>query len=79
MALDHVLASIDRELDKSLTRLFALLRIPSVSTDPAFAGACRKAADWLASELIALGFEAAVRPTKGRPMVVAHSRGETCA
>jgi acetylornithine deacetylase/succinyl-diaminopimelate desuccinylase-like protein len=79
MALDDVLASIDRELDKSLARLFALLRIPSVSTDPAFAGECRKAADWLVGELIALGFEAAVRPTKGRPMVVAHSRGETCA
>jgi acetylornithine deacetylase/succinyl-diaminopimelate desuccinylase-like protein len=79
MALDAVLAAIDRDIDKSVERLFALLRISSISTDAAFAGECRKAADWLAKELSALGFEASVRPTKGRPMVVAHSRGETAA
>ena len=74
MALDRVLAAIDDGLDASLERLFALLRIPSVSTDPAFAGDCREAADWLASELGGIGFDAGVRPTKGRPMVVAHAR-----
>ena len=79
MAIDGVLAAIDRNLDKSLERLFELLRIPSVSTDPAFAGECEKAARWLATELSALDFDAAVRPTTGRPMVVAHSRGETTA
>jgi acetylornithine deacetylase/succinyl-diaminopimelate desuccinylase-like protein len=73
MALDAVLAAIDRNLDRSLERLFALLRIPSVSTDPAFAADCRRAADWLAQELAALGFDASVRSTKGRPMVVAHA------
>jgi acetylornithine deacetylase/succinyl-diaminopimelate desuccinylase-like protein len=73
MALDQVLATIDRNLERSLERLFALLRIPSVSTDPQFAGECHKAADWLARELGAIGFAADVRPTKGRPMVVAHS------
>jgi acetylornithine deacetylase/succinyl-diaminopimelate desuccinylase-like protein len=73
MALDQVLATIDRNLEGSLERLFALLRIPSVSTDPQFADECRKAADWLACELNSLGFAADVRPTKGRPMVVAHS------
>jgi len=77
MALDGVLAAIDRDLDKSLNRLFALLRIPSISTDHAYAAECEKAAQWLAAELNSLGFEASVRPTKGRPMVVAHSRGET--
>ena len=79
MAIDGVLAAIDRNLDKSLERLFELLRIPSVSTDPAFAGDCEKAAAWLAAELGALDFDANVRPTRGRPMVVAHSRGETLA
>jgi acetylornithine deacetylase/succinyl-diaminopimelate desuccinylase-like protein len=73
MALDDVLASIDRELDRSVERLFALLRIPSVSTDAAFAGECRRAADWLAAELATLGFDAGVRPTAGRPMVVGRS------
>jgi len=36
MALDKVLDAIDRDLEKSLERLYALLRIPSVSTDPGF-------------------------------------------
>jgi acetylornithine deacetylase/succinyl-diaminopimelate desuccinylase-like protein len=73
MALDQVLAAIDRNLDRSLERLFALLRIPSISTDSAFADDCRKAADWLARELGSLGFAASVRPTAGRPMIVGHS------
>jgi acetylornithine deacetylase/succinyl-diaminopimelate desuccinylase-like protein len=75
MALDGVLTAIDRGLDKSLERLFALLKIPSISTDHAFAADCEKAAQWLAAELASLGFDASVRQTKGRPMVVAHSRG----
>jgi acetylornithine deacetylase/succinyl-diaminopimelate desuccinylase-like protein len=74
MALERVLAAIDANLERSLERLFSLLRIPSVSTDPAFAGECDKAAGWLAGELGTLGFDASVRPTKGRSMVVAHSR-----
>jgi acetylornithine deacetylase/succinyl-diaminopimelate desuccinylase-like protein len=74
MALDRVLATIDRNLDQSLARLFSLMRIESVSTDPAFAKNCRDAADWLARELKGLGLEASVRDTKGHPMVVAHGR-----
>ena len=38
-ALPKVLEKIDADLDKSLERLFAFLRLQSVSTDPAFAGA----------------------------------------
>jgi len=74
MALDKVLDAIDRDLEKSLERLYALLRIPSVSTDPGFRDDCHKAADWLACELTALHFKADVRQTKGLPMVVGHSR-----
>jgi acetylornithine deacetylase/succinyl-diaminopimelate desuccinylase-like protein len=69
------LAHIERDLENSLERLFALLRIPSISTDPAFKAQCRTAADWLARELSSLGFDASVRPTAGHPMVVAHGRG----
>jgi len=74
MSLDKVLDVIDRDLEKSLERLYALLRIQSVSTDPGFRNECRKAADWLAHELTALHFKADVRETKGLPMVVGHSR-----
>lgn len=72
--LDAVLAHADATLDDSLARLAALIRIPSVSTDPARADDCRRAAEWLAAELAALGFDASVRPTKGHPMVVAHDK-----
>jgi acetylornithine deacetylase/succinyl-diaminopimelate desuccinylase-like protein len=72
MSLDAVLARIDADLPQSLDRLLDLLRIPSISTDPAFKADCARAADWLVDELNSLGFEATSRPTPGHPMVVAH-------
>src|SRR5271154_1408978 len=72
-ALPAVLDRIDRDLDASLERLFALLRIQSVSTDPAFAPYCRTAAEHVAADLKSLGFEASVRPTDGHPVVVGKS------
>jgi len=70
--LARVLKALDANRDEALKRLFELLRIPSVSTDPAFAQHCRKAAEWCAGELRTLGFDAKVVPTSGNPMVVAH-------
>ncbi|ODT71102.1 MAG: hypothetical protein ABS75_10245 [Pelagibacterium sp. SCN 63-23] len=70
--IDNVLAAVDAGLDQSLERLFHLLRIKSISTDPAYAAECQKAADWIAGELNTLGFSAAARPTPGHPVVVAH-------
>ncbi len=72
MSLSPVLDRIDRDFPAALDRLFDLLRIPSISTDPAYAADCRRAADWLAADLASIGFDAAVRPTTGHPMVVAH-------
>jgi acetylornithine deacetylase/succinyl-diaminopimelate desuccinylase-like protein len=74
-SLDAVLARIDADLDASLERLFALLRIPSISADPAFAGDCRAAADHLARELADVGFAPEVRPTGGHPVVMAKAEG----
>jgi acetylornithine deacetylase/succinyl-diaminopimelate desuccinylase-like protein len=68
--LDAVLAEIDRDLDQSLARLFQLLRIQSISTDPAFAEHCRAAAEHLARDLSTIGFDAVVRPTAGHPIVI---------
>ncbi|MEM9795742.1 MAG: M20/M25/M40 family metallo-hydrolase [Pseudomonadota bacterium] len=67
-----ILDRIEADQPKALDRLMALLRIPSISTDPAHAADCQAAADWLVAELIDLGFEASKRPTPGHPMVVAH-------
>ena len=72
-ALPAVLDRIDRDLPSSLDRLFALLRIQSVSTDPAYAPHCRTAAEHVAADLRSLGFEASVRPTEGHPVVIGKS------
>jgi acetylornithine deacetylase/succinyl-diaminopimelate desuccinylase-like protein len=74
-AIDAVLARIDADLDASLERLFAFLRIPSISTDPAYRADCESAARSAAEDLTAMGFEASVRPTSGQPMVVGHYTG----
>jgi acetylornithine deacetylase/succinyl-diaminopimelate desuccinylase-like protein len=72
MTLAPVLARLDAGLDDALDRLMALLRIPSISTDPVFKAECDAAADWLVADLQGIGFEASKRPTPGHPMVVAH-------
>lgn len=74
-ALSPVLDRLDKQLDESIERLFSLLKIQSISTDPAYAVECRKAAEWLVDDLTAIGFEASVRQTPGHPMVVAHHPG----
>ncbi|WP_312796380.1 M20/M25/M40 family metallo-hydrolase [Tianweitania sp.] len=73
--LAPVLESLDSNFDTSLDRLFDLLRIQSISTDPAYSAECRKAAEWLVADLTAIGFDASVRDTPGHPMVVAHHDG----
>ncbi|MCF3935581.1 dipeptidase [Acuticoccus sp. M5D2P5] len=70
MDIDAILKRIDDNLDESLGRLFQLLSIPSISTDPAYDGECHRAAAWLREDLAALGFLAEVRETEGKPMVL---------
>lgn len=70
---DEILQKVDQGLDASLARLFDFLRIPSISTDPAYAEACGTAAQWVADALSDLGFSAKVHPTAGHPVVVART------
>ncbi len=70
MTLDAVLSRIDTDLPQATERLLALLRIPSISTDPAHAQDCRTAADWLVADLASLGVTAQAHATPGHPMVV---------
>lgn len=72
--IDDVLQKLDEGLDQALNRLLEFLAIPSISTDPAYDGDVRQAAEWLHSELKSLGFQATVRDTTGHPMVVANSQ-----
>ena len=75
MTIFKVLNQIDNDLPDSLERLFELLRIQSISTDPAYKDECQKAADWLVSDLNSIGFNASKRETPGHPMVIGHSEG----
>ncbi|GGJ61937.1 dipeptidase [Deinococcus aquiradiocola] len=51
--------------------LFTLLRIPSVSADPARRADMRRAAEYLQTKLASLGFTARVDDTPGHPVVYA--------
>jgi acetylornithine deacetylase/succinyl-diaminopimelate desuccinylase-like protein len=74
--LRRVLNTLDATQTEALDRLFEFIRIPSVSTDPAYKTHCQKAAEWCAGELKAMGFDARVVATTGHPMVVAHDKPE---
>jgi acetylornithine deacetylase/succinyl-diaminopimelate desuccinylase-like protein len=69
--MEQILSFIDDNLDASLERLFALLRIPSISAQPAHAADCRKAAAWAVTELETMGFSARLSETAGLPGVIA--------
>ncbi len=68
-----VLETVDAGLEESLARLRELLSIPSVSTDPDFAGDVRAAAAWCAEQLAGIGFDARVCDTTGHPIVFAEA------
>lgn len=72
MSLDAVLNRIDADLQTAIDRLMKLLRIPSISTDPAYNAQVDQAADWLVADLQSLGVAAEKRKTSGHPMVVGH-------
>lgn len=54
--LDQVLSHLDKNLDAAVERLFAFLRVPSISTDPAYKQDCVKAAEHLKADVAKIGF-----------------------
>ena len=72
MSLDTVLARIDADMPTAIDRLMGLLRIASISTDPAFKADCDAAADWLVADLQSISVTAEKFPTPGHPMVLGH-------
>jgi acetylornithine deacetylase/succinyl-diaminopimelate desuccinylase-like protein len=76
MTLDATLKLIDESLPKALDRLMEFLKIPSISTDPAYDEQVSHAADWLVADLNSFGIPAQKRITPGHPMVVGHVDGD---
>jgi acetylornithine deacetylase/succinyl-diaminopimelate desuccinylase-like protein len=74
--MQDVLKHIDDNLMARLEQMFEWIRIPSVSSDPAFNGDCRKAAQWLVDRLKEAGMEKAeLLETGGHPAVYAEWLG----
>ncbi|MBL6455231.1 dipeptidase [Belnapia sp. T6] len=74
-SLPDILARLDADAPAAEARLIEWLRIPSISAQPAHAGDCLRAAEWVRDQLAGMGFEAGIRPTAGHPVVVAHHPG----
>ncbi|HZL33064.1 MAG TPA: M20/M25/M40 family metallo-hydrolase, partial [Verrucomicrobiae bacterium] len=56
--------------DRRLASYLEFLRIPSISGQPEYAGACREAAQWVAGQLSSMGVEHVdVAETGGHPVV----------
>lgn len=80
MSVDQVLHQLERSESAAIGRLCDWLRIPSVSTDPAYRDDVARAAAWAGEHLRGSGFDVEIRPTgepagTGHPVVIAKSAG----
>lgn len=72
MSVSSALAYAAQHEPRFVDELKSLLRIPSVSTDPAYAGEVRRAAVWIADHLHEIGIgEVQIHATEGHPIVTA--------
>jgi acetylornithine deacetylase/succinyl-diaminopimelate desuccinylase-like protein len=65
---------VDQNRDRIRNELFDFLRIPSVSARSEHDGDTRRAAEWVAAQLKALGLETSVHDTAGHPVVLGEWR-----
>ncbi len=77
--LRPVLSWIDGHFDQSVQRYADFLRIPSVSTDPAYKDGIRRAAEWVNQQLGEIGFTVTIHETPLHPIVIATYEGPTSA
>jgi acetylornithine deacetylase/succinyl-diaminopimelate desuccinylase-like protein len=69
------LATVEQEKGRYLAELEDYLRIPSISTDPEYAGEVGRCADWLLDRMRAAGLTAERVDTGGHPLVYAEWLG----
>jgi len=70
-----VSAYLDQHRDRFLDELMELLRIPSVSADPAFLPAMKQASEFVRDQFAKLGMKTEIVPTAGHPIVTAEWLG----
>ena len=75
--IEAVLAYAEDDFDHAVARYLEFLRIPSISTDPAYKNEVRRAGSWLEEQLRSLGFEATLYETPGHPILLAYHEGAT--
>ena len=68
--VNDILDEADKTFEASVARLLDFLRIPSISTDPAYDPACLAAARWVESLLTDMGFCARRVDTPAHPVVI---------
>lgn len=73
MSSSPITEQLDRDHDAAVARLCDFLRIPSVSTDPAYKAHIAEAAQWVADHIKASGLNAEVCKTAGHPVVLART------
>jgi acetylornithine deacetylase/succinyl-diaminopimelate desuccinylase-like protein len=78
--LTRVLSYLTEHEGHAISRLCDWLKIPSISTDPAYAVECKRAATWAADQLRECGLSVEIIPTgthsaPGHPIVLAHYAG----
>ena len=75
--LDAVLSRLDADMPAALERLMALMRVRSISTDPAFASEVRRGAEFMRAELAEIGFDSRIVESTvgGHPFVVGAHAG----
>jgi len=73
--VQKVLTQVDAGLDRARERLFELLRIPSISTDPKHKPDVQRAAEWLRDQLQELEMTVSIMPTAGHPVVLGTHSG----
>jgi acetylornithine deacetylase/succinyl-diaminopimelate desuccinylase-like protein len=72
LEMSAALTFADARFEESVRELETMLRIPSISTDPAYADDVRRCADWLVDHLHSIGLQHAERcDTPGHPIVFA--------
>jgi len=72
---NDVFARLERGRDRAVAELCDFLRIPSISTDPAYAKEVDRAADWLLGRFAAAGLTTEKIATERHPLVYAEWTG----